>query len=103
MAKAAPQTTRRTTDSATPQVQTDATGLLEVGREAAKRMIARGRGGKIINIASLARPFPLYRREGRGQDAHALHGGGMGKHDIQANAIGPGYIATEMNRALIDG
>src|ERR1700735_1576832 len=24
------------------------------------------------------------------------------KHDIQANAIGPGYIATEMNRALLD-
>ena len=23
-------------------------------------------------------------------------------HDIQANAIGPGYIVTEMNRALLD-
>ena len=24
------------------------------------------------------------------------------RHNIQANAIGPGYILTEMNRALID-
>lgn len=23
-------------------------------------------------------------------------------HDIQANAIGPGYILTDMNRALVD-
>src|SRR5271154_2020702 len=30
------------------------TGAFQVGREAAKRMIARNRGGKIINIASLA-------------------------------------------------
>jgi gluconate 5-dehydrogenase len=25
-----------------------------------------------------------------------------GPHNIQANGIGPGYIATEMNRALMD-
>ena len=35
-------------------VETHLTGSFQVGREAARRMIARGRGGKIINIASLA-------------------------------------------------
>src|SRR5208282_5972404 len=34
-------------------VEIHLTGAFQVGREAAKRMIARGRGGKIINIASL--------------------------------------------------
>jgi gluconate 5-dehydrogenase len=35
-------------------VEIHLTGAFQVGREAAKRMIARGRGGKIVNIASLA-------------------------------------------------
>ncbi len=35
-------------------VEIHLTGSFQVGREAARRMIARGRGGKIINIASLA-------------------------------------------------
>src|SRR6202167_3677811 len=35
-------------------VETHLTGSFQVGREAARRMIASGRGGKIINVASLA-------------------------------------------------
>src|ERR1700727_1512001 len=35
-------------------VDTHLTGAFQVGREAARRMIARGRAGKIINIGSLA-------------------------------------------------
>ncbi len=47
-------------------VETNLTAAFQVGREAAKRMIARGKGGKIINIGSLtsevarppSRPIP---------------------------------------------
>jgi gluconate 5-dehydrogenase len=84
------------------------TGSFQVGREAAKRMIARGRGGKIINIASLAsevaRPTisPYVAAKGGVRMLTRSMAAEWAQHDIQANAIGPGYIATEMNRALLD-
>ena len=61
------------------------TGSFQVGREAARRMIARGRGGKIINIASLASEVaratisPYVAAKGGVENAHPLHGGGMGE------------------------
>jgi gluconate 5-dehydrogenase len=84
------------------------TGSFQVGREAAKRMIARGGGGKIINIASLAsevaRPTisPYVAAKGGIRMLTRSMAAEWAQHDIQANAIGPGYIATEMNRALLD-
>ena len=84
------------------------TGAFQVGREAAKRMIARGRGGKIINIASLASEVaratisPYVAAKGGIRMLTRSMAAEWAKHDIQANAIGPGYIATEMNRALLD-
>lgn len=83
------------------------TGAFQVGREAAKRMIARGRGGKIINIASLASEVaratiaPYVAAKGGMRMLTRSMAAEWAKHDIQANAIGPGYIATEMNRALL--
>jgi gluconate 5-dehydrogenase len=84
------------------------TGSFQVGREAGKRMIARGRGGKIINIASLASEVaratisPYVAAKGGVRMLTRSMAAEWAKHDIQANAIGPGYIATEMNRALLD-
>ncbi len=84
------------------------TGAFQVGREAAKRMISRGRGGKIINIASLASEVaratiaPYTAAKGGMKMLTRSMAAEWAKHDIQANAIGPGYIATEMNRALLD-
>ena len=84
------------------------TGSFQVGREAARRMIARGRGGKIINIASLASEVaratiaPYTAAKGGVRMLTRSMAAEWAKHDIQANAIGPGYIATEMNRALLD-
>ena len=84
------------------------TGSFQVGREAAKRMIARGRGGKIINIASLASEVaratisPYVAAKGGVRMLTRSMAAEWAQHDIQANAIGPGYIATEMNRALLD-
>jgi gluconate 5-dehydrogenase len=89
-------------------VEIHLTGSFQVGREAAKRMIARGRGGKIINIASLgsevarATISPYVAAKGGVRMLTRSMAAEWAKHDIQANAIGPGYIATEMNRALLD-
>jgi gluconate 5-dehydrogenase len=84
------------------------TGSFQVGREAARRMIARGRGGKIINIASLASEVaratisPYVAAKGGVRMLTRSMAAEWAQYDIQANAIGPGYIATEMNRALLD-
>jgi len=89
-------------------VEIHLTGAFQVGREAAKRMIARGRGGKIINIASLASEVaratisPYVAAKGGMKMLTRSMAAEWAQHDIQANAIGPGYIATEMNRALLD-
>jgi gluconate 5-dehydrogenase len=89
-------------------VEIHLTGAFQAGREAAKRMIKRGRGGKIINIASLASEVaratiaPYTAAKGGMKMLTRSMAAEWAKYDIQANAIGPGYIATEMNRALLD-
>src|SRR5271170_128321 len=89
-------------------VETHLTGAFQVGREAARRMIARGRGGKIINIASLtsevarATIAPYTAAKGGIKMLTRSMAAEWAQHNIQANAIGPGYIVTEMNRELLD-
>jgi gluconate 5-dehydrogenase len=89
-------------------VETHLTGAFQVGREAARRMIKRGRGGKIINIASLASEVaratiaPYTAAKGGVKMLTRAMAAEWAAHNIQANAIGPGYIDTEMNRALLD-
>jgi gluconate 5-dehydrogenase len=87
-------------------IETNLTSAFILGREAAKRMIARKRG-KIINIASLAselaRPtIAPYTAAKAGiknlTKSMAVEWAASG---IQANAIGPGYMLTDMNRALM--
>ena len=72
-----------TTDEWRRVIEIHLTGAFQVGREAAKRMIARARGQDHQHRLTGERSrspddFPLCRREGRRQDAHPLHGGGMG-------------------------
>ena len=89
-------------------VDTHLTAAFQIGREAARRMIARAGGGKIINIASLASEVaratiaPYTAAKGGMKMLTRSMAAEWARHDIQANAIGPGYIVTEMNRALID-
>ena len=84
------------------------TSAFLVGREAARRMIARNRGGKVINIASLTsevtRPTigPYTAAKGGVKMLTRSMAAEWAPHGIQANAIGPGYMATEMNQALLD-
>ncbi|HSV57936.1 MAG TPA: SDR family oxidoreductase [Variovorax sp.] len=89
-------------------ILTNLTSAFLVGREAARRMIARGRGGKVINIASLtseaarATVAPYTAAKGGIKMLTRAMTAEWAQHNIQANAIGPGYMATEMNTALIN-
>ena len=76
-------------------------------QEAGRVMLPKGRG-KIINIASMISFFggqtiPAYAasKGGIAQLTKALSNDWAGK-GIQINAIAPGYMATDMNTALMD-
>jgi gluconate 5-dehydrogenase len=89
-------------------LDTNLTAAFLVGREAARRMIARGGGGKIVNIGSLtsaaarATVAPYTVAKGGIKLLTKAMAAEWARHGIQANAIGPGYILTDMNQALID-
>jgi gluconate 5-dehydrogenase len=89
-------------------LDTNLTSAFLVGREAAKRMIARGKGGKIINIGSLtsecarATVAPYTVSKGGIKMLTRAMTAEWAAHNIQINAIGPGYMATDMNEALLN-
>jgi gluconate 5-dehydrogenase len=95
------------TDEWRSVVETHLTGAFQVGREAARRMIALGRGGKIINVASLASEVaratiaPYTAAKGGVKMLTRAMAAEWAAHGIQANAIGPGYIDTEMTKPLM--
>ena len=81
------------------------TSAFVIGREAARRMVARG-SGKIINIGSLTSSLARATIS-----PYAVTKAGIklltqqmaaewAAQGIQANAIAPGYMLTEMNEAL---
>ena len=78
-----------------------------VGQAVAKHMIKRGRG-KIINITSvqseLGRPSIAPYTATKGAVKMLTKGmcADWAKHNIQVNAIGPGYFKTPLNQALVD-
>jgi gluconate 5-dehydrogenase len=88
-------------------VETNLTACFVLGREAAKRMVPTG-GGSIVNTVSMLGPIarptvPAYIAAKEGlralTRAMAVELGGRG---IRVNAVAPGYVATEMNTALIE-
>jgi len=87
-----------------PMVSVNLTAAFELAHEASRFMIAQG-SGKIINIASL---FSFL--GGRASPAYAATKAGvvgftkaycdeLGAHNIQVNAIAPGYFATAITEA----
>jgi gluconate 5-dehydrogenase len=88
-------------------IDVNLTSAFVVGREAAKRMIPRGRG-KVINIGSLtsalarATVAPYTVAKGGIKMLTQAMAAEWAASGIQANAIGPGYMITDMNQALID-
>jgi NAD(P)-dependent dehydrogenase (short-subunit alcohol dehydrogenase family) len=80
----------------------NAFGTFALMQAAGRQMVEQGRGGRIINIASMAA-----KKGGGGEAAYAASKSAVvaltraaalewGPHQITANAICPGYIPTEM-------
>ena len=80
----------------------DLNGAFLCGQRAARRMIAQGRGGRIVNVTSVHEHVPL-----RGSAAYCAAKGGLGmltkvmalelaEHGITVNSVAPGEIATPM-------
>lgn len=76
-----------------------------MSRAAAKHFIARGSGGKIINIASML-SFQGIRVPSYTASKSAVMGvtrllaNEWAKHNINVNAIAPGYMATNNTQQL---
>jgi len=83
-------------------LEVDLTGAFLCGQAAARRMVERGRGGRIINVTSVHEHVPK-----PGASAYCAAKGGLGlltktmalelaEHAITVNAVAPGEIATPM-------
>jgi NAD(P)-dependent dehydrogenase (short-subunit alcohol dehydrogenase family) len=86
-------------------IDVDLTGAFLCAQEAARRMVAARRGGRIVNVTSVHEHLPL-----RGASAYCAAKGGLGlltkvmavelaEHAITVNAVAPGQIATPMTGA----
>jgi len=88
-------------------IATNLTAPFIVSQAVLPGMIANRRG-KIVHIASLmsemARPSVVPYTAAKGGVRQLTRGMAveLAPHNIQVNAIAPGYFATEMNRALLD-
>jgi gluconate 5-dehydrogenase len=87
-------------------MQTNLHGIAELTRLVGAKMIARGAGGKVISIGSVASTMGLpymaiyaMTKGGVMQLTRAL-AAEWGKHDIQVNCIAPGFIETDLNREM---
>lgn len=78
-----------------------------VAQEGARRMVAAGKGGSIVNVASI-----LGQRVAGGVAPYAISKAGvvqatralaleLARHGIRANAMLPGYIVTDLNREFL--
>ena len=93
-------------DDWTAVIEVNLSSVFRLSRLAGRQMIDRGRGGKIVNIASL-----LSFQGGITVPAYAASKGGVAqltkalanewaKHRINVNAIAPGYMRTTNTAAL---
>lgn len=80
----------------------DLDGAFLCAQRAARRMVAAGRGGRIVNVTSIHERYPRV-----GNAAYAAAKGGLGllttvmalelaEHGVTVNNVGPGEIATPM-------
>jgi NAD(P)-dependent dehydrogenase (short-subunit alcohol dehydrogenase family) len=88
-------------------IDTNLKGCWLVGTEAARRMVAAGKGGSVVNVASI-----LGLRVAGGVAPYAISKAGvvqatramaleLARHGIRVNALLPGYIVTDLNRAFL--
>jgi gluconate 5-dehydrogenase len=87
-------------------IETNLTSVFVVSREAAKRMLPRG-SGKVVNIGSVTTEFarptiaPYTTSKGGIKMLTRAMAAEWSPSGIQANAIAPGYMITDMNEALM--
>ena len=88
-------------------IDTNLSGVFRVARAAARRMVADGREGSIVNVASIlafrvAKRVPAYIAAKAGlvklTEAMALE---LASKRIRVNAIAPGYVETDLNRDFL--
>ncbi|MGL4810207.1 MAG: SDR family oxidoreductase, partial [Beijerinckiaceae bacterium] len=88
-------------------IATNLSSVFFVSQAVTRGMVARGRG-KVVNIGSvmseLGRPSIIPYTATKGAIKMMTRGmcAELGKHNIQVNAIGPGYIVTPLNKALLE-
>ena len=86
-------------------LETNLSGMLYFGKAVAKRMIDRGQGGAIVNIASI-NSYVISNITPRHNVPYCVAKGGVAQltrgmasdwapHHIRVNAIAPGYMLTE--------
>ncbi|PYE86299.1 SDR family NAD(P)-dependent oxidoreductase [Phyllobacterium leguminum] len=84
-------------------------GAFCVAQEAARRLIAAGKAGTIVNSTSILAERPL-----KGAVAYAMSKAAVSHmtralalewatHDIRVNAIAPGWFPTRLNEAVMEG
>jgi gluconate 5-dehydrogenase len=87
-------------------MQTNLHGIVELTKRVGARMIQRGAGGKVIMIGSLMSLLGLPYLTVYAITKSALAGltrtlaAEWGRHNIQVNLIAPGFILTDLNRAM---
>jgi NAD(P)-dependent dehydrogenase (short-subunit alcohol dehydrogenase family) len=88
-------------------IDTNLSGAFRVARAAARRMVADGREGSIVNVASIlafrvAKQVPAYIAAKAGlvklTEAMALE---LASKRIRVNALAPGYVETDLNREFL--
>jgi len=90
-------------------MDTNLKGAWLMAREVGRHMVAHGNGGRIINIASVLG----WRTVAKRVQSYAVSKAGMvaltetlamelGRDGILVNAIGPGYIKTELNSEFLE-
>ena len=95
-----------TTEEYDQIMRTNLDGLVELTQQAGKRMIARGKGGKVIIIGSLMsiRGLPYLTVYAMSKSALAgltrVLAAEWGEYNIQVNCIAPGFILTDLNRDM---
>jgi NAD(P)-dependent dehydrogenase (short-subunit alcohol dehydrogenase family) len=99
---------QQTEDDFDSVIETNLKGCWLMATEAARRMVAAGCGGSIVNIASI-----LGERVAGGVAPYAISKAGvvqatkamaleLARYRIRVNALLPGYVVTDLNREFLE-
>jgi 3-oxoacyl-[acyl-carrier protein] reductase len=89
-------------------IDTNLKGAFFTAQAVAKRMVERGKGGNIVNIASvlaldvIGHLAPYAAAKGGLWQLTKTMALELARHDVRVNALAPGYIVTEINREFLE-